>query len=59
MTTENAFNALHGVQASRAILELIQQKQHTLRLVAREREIMYEAIVELADRLDRLEQQAK
>ncbi len=59
MTTENAFNVLHGVQASRAILELIQQKQHTIRLVAREREILYEAIVELADRLDRLEQQAK
>lgn len=59
MTTENAFNVLHGVQASRAILELIQQKQHTMRLVAREREIMYEAIVELADRLDRLEQQTK
>jgi len=59
MTTENAFNALHGVQASRAILGLIQQKQHTLCLMAREREIMYEAIVELADRLDRLEQQAK
>lgn len=59
MTTEDAFNVLHGVQASRAILELIQQKQHTMRLMAREREIMYEAIVELADRLDRLEQQAK
>ena len=59
MTTENAFNVLHGVQSSRAILELIQQKQHTIRLVAREREILYEAIVELADRLDRLEQQAK
>ena len=59
MTTENAFNALHGVQASRSILELIRKKRHTMRLIAREREIMYEAIVELADRLDRLEQQAK
>lgn len=56
MTTENAFYALQGVEASRAILKLIQQGEHTMRIVAREREIMYEAIVELADRLDRIEQ---